>query len=78
MSALADRSNPILDYLKPEISKLVWQCFDDIKDKTIPIHLHVFGVPIGINVAISNLQGIVELLVGPKLVEDLNTSAVKI
>lgn len=66
MSALANHSNPILDAFKAEINKLIWQCYEDIKDDSIPLHLSVFHVPIGVNVKISNLQGIIEKLVGPE------------
>jgi hypothetical protein len=66
VSALAARSNPFLDALKGEVNKLIWQCFEDIKDDSVPIHITVFHVPVGINVKISNLQGIIEKLVGPE------------
>ena len=66
MSALANRSNPLLDSLKAEINTLIWQCYEDIKDDAIPLHISIFHVPLGVNVKISNLQGIIEKLVGPE------------
>ena len=70
MSALSKVNNPIFDALKHEITRLIWQCFDEIKDDSIPIHISIFHVPINISIKISNLESIIEKLVGDRPTPD--------
>jgi hypothetical protein len=67
MSALFNRSNPILDGFKKEIAKLIWQCYDDIKDATFPIRISVLKIPITISLKVANLEPLIAMLVGPRL-----------